>query len=56
MSKQFFEGFTNDLLSEENINRYKPLIGREDELNTLIEVLNRKEKPNPVLIGEAGGR
>lgn len=54
MSKQFFEGFTNDLLSEENINRYKPLIGREDELNTLIEVLNRKEKPNPVLIGEAG--
>lgn len=31
-----------------------PLIGREKELNTIIEILLRKNKNNPVLIGEAG--
>lgn len=30
------------------------LIGREKELNTIIEILMRKNKNNPVLIGEAG--
>lgn len=43
---------TTDMM--EDLETYKPLIGREDELNKLIEILNRKEKANPVLIGEAG--
>ena len=38
-------------LNNENIDK---VVGREKEINELIEVLNRKNKCNPVLIGEAG--
>lgn len=31
-----------------------PLIGRENEINRLIEILNRRKKNNPILVGEAG--
>jgi ATP-dependent Clp protease ATP-binding subunit ClpC len=34
--------------------KYDPLIGREDELNFLIEILSRRNKNNPILLGEAG--
>ena len=39
-----------------NLNKEKvdKVIGREKEINELIEVLNRKNKCNPLLIGEAG--
>ena len=35
-------------------NELDPLIGREKELNNLIEILLRRNKSNPLLIGEAG--
>lgn len=38
----------------DEVLKYKDLVGRKEELNKLIEILNRKEKANPVLIGEAG--
>lgn len=38
-------------LNNENINK---VIGREKEINELIEILNRKNKCNPILLGEAG--
>lgn len=31
-----------------------PVIGRDDEISQVIEILNRRNKNNPVLIGEAG--
>ena len=34
--------------------KYDPVIGRDDEINQIIEVLLRKNKNNPLLIGEAG--
>jgi len=34
--------------------KYDPVIGREREINRLIEILLRKNKNNPLLIGEAG--
>ena len=34
--------------------KFKPVIGREKEINQVITVLGRKEKPNPVLVGAAG--
>ncbi|MDO4680163.1 MAG: AAA family ATPase [Aerococcus sp.] len=33
---------------------YDPVIGRDEEIQQLIEILNRRNKNNPVLIGEAG--
>ncbi len=35
-------------------NKLDPLIGRDDEVNRLIEILLRRTKNNPLLIGEAG--
>lgn len=35
-------------------SKIEPLIGREDELLQLIQILNRKKKNNPLLVGEAG--
>lgn len=38
----------------EIVNEFKPLVGRDKEILQLMEILNRKEKNNPILIGEAG--
>lgn len=35
-------------------NKIDPIIGREDEIERIIEILCRKTKNNPILIGEAG--
>ena len=47
-----YEEVTEDMLKQ--VSSYKPLIGRQEELDKLVEILNRKEKANPVLLGEAG--
>ena len=38
----------------EYINNFSPVVGREKEINQVIEILIRKTKSNPLLIGEAG--
>ncbi|MCS6875181.1 MAG: ATP-dependent Clp protease ATP-binding subunit [Pyrinomonadaceae bacterium] len=46
--------YTRDLTQEAVEGKLDPLIGREVELERLIEILCRRTKNNPVLIGEAG--
>ncbi len=46
--------FTRDLTSEAADGKLDPLIGRENETERLIEILCRRTKNNPVLIGESG--
>ncbi|MGH9946049.1 MAG: ATP-dependent Clp protease ATP-binding subunit [Pyrinomonadaceae bacterium] len=46
--------FTRDLTDLAADGKFDPLIGREAELERLIEILCRRTKNNPVLIGEAG--
>jgi ATP-dependent Clp protease ATP-binding subunit ClpC len=46
--------FTRDLTVDAAEGRLDPLIGREDELERIIEILCRRTKNNPVLIGESG--
>ncbi len=48
------EEFTRDLTSEALEGKLDPLIGREDETERLIEILCRRTKNSPVLIGESG--
>ncbi len=43
-----------DLISKAKNKDFDPLIGRENEVEELIEVLTRRNKNNPLLIGEAG--
>ena len=46
--------FTRDLTTEAAEGGLDPLIGRETEISRLIEILCRRTKNNPVLIGESG--
>lgn len=45
---------TIDLVNEARNGCIDPVIGRDEEVNRLIEILLRKNKNNPLLIGEAG--
>ena len=46
--------FTRDLTAEAALGKLDPLIGREAEIERLVEILCRRTKNNPVLIGESG--
>lgn len=46
--------FTRDLTAEAANGKLDPLIGRDGEIERVIEILCRRTKNNPVLIGEAG--
>src|SRR6202034_4518167 len=46
--------FGNDLTAMAREGRVDPVVGREDEIEQTIEVLSRRTKNNPVLIGEPG--
>jgi ATP-dependent Clp protease ATP-binding subunit ClpC len=46
--------FTTDLTEMARRNELDPVLGRAREIERLIEILSRRKKNNPVLIGEAG--
>ncbi|HMQ03088.1 MAG TPA: ATP-dependent Clp protease ATP-binding subunit [Pyrinomonadaceae bacterium] len=46
--------FTRDLTDDAAAGKLDPLVGREAEIERLIEILCRRTKNNPVLIGESG--
>ncbi len=46
--------YTRDLTAEAAKGKLDPLVGRKPEIERLIEILCRRTKNNPVLIGEAG--
>ncbi|MDA1354418.1 MAG: ATP-dependent Clp protease ATP-binding subunit, partial [bacterium] len=51
---QALEKFTIDLVARAQKNKLDPVIGRDDEIRRVIQVLSRRTKNNPVLIGEPG--
>lgn len=48
------EKFTTDLTELASKNKLDPVIGRDDEIRRTIQILNRRTKNNPVIIGEPG--
>ncbi len=48
------EKFSVDLTKKAREGKLDPVIGRDEEVRRIIQVLNRRTKNNPVLIGEAG--
>lgn len=48
------EQFTQNLNKMAQEGRIDPLIGREDEVDRVIQILCRRRKNNPLLVGEAG--
>ncbi|HYM49600.1 MAG TPA: ATP-dependent chaperone ClpB [Candidatus Limnocylindrales bacterium] len=51
---QALEKYTRDLTAAARQGKLDPVIGREEEIRRVIQVLSRRTKNNPVLIGEAG--
>ena len=43
-----------DLVEQAKNNKYDPVIGRDEQIQEVIEILSRRKKNNPVLIGPAG--
>ncbi len=48
------DSFSRDLTSDAGEGRLDPVIGREKEIERVIQVLSRRTKNNPVLIGDPG--
>jgi len=51
---QALEKFGRDLTDAAEAGKLDPVIGRDDEIRRVIQVLSRRTKNNPVLIGEPG--
>lgn len=53
-SRQALDKYTVDLTARAAEGKLDPVIGRDDEIRRTIQVLQRRRKNNPVLIGEPG--
>src|SRR3954465_1954565 len=48
------EKYGRDLVTEARLGRLDPVIGRDSEIRRVIQILSRKTKNNPVLVGDPG--
>lgn len=46
--------FTRNLTQLANENKLDPVIGRDEEIRRIVQILSRRTKNNPILIGDAG--
>jgi len=46
--------FGKDLTKLASLGKLDPVVGRENEVDQTIEILNKRKKNNPILIGESG--
>ena len=53
-SRQALEKYTIDLTARAESGKLDPVVGRDEEIRRTIQVLQRRTKNNPVLIGEPG--
>jgi len=51
---QVLEKYSIDMTAQAREGKFDPVIGRDEELHRVIQVLSRRTKNNPVLIGEPG--
>ena len=53
-SYEALEKYGRDLVAEAQLGRMDPVIGRDEEIRRVIQILSRKTKNNPVLVGDPG--
>jgi len=46
--------FTTDLTEQARSGRMDPIVGRDDEIRQVVDILMRRRQNNPILVGEAG--
>ena len=54
MKRKFLDNYCIDLTARAKEGKLDSMIGREEELERVIQILNRRQKNNPCLIGEPG--
>ena len=52
--KEALERFCKNLVSDAKAGKIDPVIGRDDEIRRVLQILSRRTKNNPILIGEPG--
>ena len=52
--RKFLEGYCISLNRKAKEGKLDPVIGRAEEIERVIQILNRRQKNNPCLIGEPG--
>ncbi|MDD2567196.1 MAG: ATP-dependent Clp protease ATP-binding subunit ClpA [Thiovulaceae bacterium] len=52
--ESFLEKFSINLLQKAKEGKIDPVIGRDEEIKRVIQILCRRKKNNPILVGEAG--
>ncbi len=52
--RKFLESYCQDLTGKARAGRLDHIVGRESELERVVQILNRRQKNNPCLIGEPG--
>ncbi|MBB3953029.1 type VI secretion system ATPase TssH [Aureimonas jatrophae] len=52
--EDFLALYTQDMTADAMAGRVDPVVGREDELRQVIDILLRRRQNNPILVGEAG--
>lgn len=50
----FLDNFSRDLTGMAREGKIDPIIGRHDEIERVVQILARRKKNNPILLGEAG--
>ena len=50
----FLESYTTNLCEKARLGKIDPLLGREEEVLRTVQVLSRRNKNNPLLVGQAG--
>ena len=48
------DNFSRDLIKLAEEGKLDPVIGREDEINRIAQILSRRKKNNPIILGEPG--
>jgi len=52
--ESYLDKFSINLLQKAKEGKIDPVIGRDEEINRVIQILCRRKKNNPILVGEAG--
>lgn len=55
-TKPALEQYGTDLTAKAKDNKLDPVIGRDSHIQRLIQILSRRTKNNPVLVGQSGGK
>ena len=53
-TRKFLEGYCQNLTGKAREGKLDPVIGRAEEIERVVQILNRRQKNNPCLIGEPG--